>query len=64
VPEAEVRRSPGEGAGTDRGAGSGHLVRAEGVQLGEGLEECVARVDVDVDGRAHGGQHLEGENKK
>ena len=51
MPEADVRRSPGEVAGADRGASSGHLVRAEDVQLGEGLVECLARDD--VDGRAH-----------
>ena len=62
MPEAVVRRSPGEVAGTDRGASSGHLVRAEDVQLGEGLVECLARDD--VDGRAHEGQRLKNENKK
>ena len=64
MPEADVRRGPGQVAGADRGAGSRHLVMAEGVQLGERLEQRVARVDVDVDGQAHGGQHLESENKK
>jgi hypothetical protein len=32
---------------------------AEGVQLSERAEQRVARVDVDVDGRAHRRQHLE-----
>ena len=59
MPEAGVRRRPGEVAGTDRGAGSRHLVMAEGVQLSESAEQRVARVEVDVDGQAHGRQHLE-----
>jgi hypothetical protein len=52
-------RRPGEVAGTHRGAGSRHLVTREGVQLSEGAEQSVARVEVDVDGQAHGRQHLE-----
>ena len=51
-------RRPGEVAGTHRGAGSRHLVTREGVQLSEGAEQSVARVEVDVDGQANGRQHL------
>ena len=59
MPEADVRRRPGEVAGADRGAGSRHLVLIEGIQLSERAEQRVARVDVDVDGSAHRRQHLE-----